>query len=278
MLKKGIILIATGHANYGKMAYNLLSTLKVADASIPVALIHDAAAIAHLREDERVRFDFLIELPASYSNGFGAKLHIDQLTPFAKTLYLDVDMLWISQRSPADLFAELNGVNFTIITEGDSDAPNMKYYFWADESEILKKYKLEWVPQTRSEVIYFEKGTKVFSKARELKPERKLLTIRKFGILIPDELYFNIAMGILNVRPHVMNWQPAYWSRLNGDRLPELRDIRKSFYLLSFGSNFIASALQRVYDNYMIATAHKLGIRWYKIQSKKMWAPSRLKM
>ena len=72
MLSKGIILIATGHANYGKMAYNLLNTLKAADASTQVALIHDMAAIAHLREDERKRFDFLIELPASYGNGFGA--------------------------------------------------------------------------------------------------------------------------------------------------------------------------------------------------------------
>jgi len=278
MIKAGIILISTGHPNYGKMAYNLLNTLKAADPSTAVALIHDNKAIAHLPETERRAFDVLIELPSVYGTGFSAKLHLDQLTPFEKTLYLDVDMLWISKRKPSELLAELNGVQFTIITEGDSDKPNLKYYFWADEKEILQNYKIEWVPQTRSEVMYFEKGTKVFEKARQLNPERKLLTIRKFGTLIPDELYFNIAMGILNIKPHVMNWQPAYWARLNGDRLPEVKDLRNGFYLLSFGSNFVSSTLQKVYDNFMIATSHNLRTRWYKIQSKKMWAPGRLKM
>lgn len=271
-------MIATGHANYGKMAYNLALTIKAND-STPVAVIHDTIGISHLRESERAVFDFTIELPKDFNTGFGAKLHLDQLTPFKKTLYLDADMLWISQRPAADLFTELEGIPFTIITEGDSDNPNLKYYFWADQEEIKKAYKIDWVPQTRSEVLYFEKGTKVFSKARELKPERKLMTIRKFTTLIPDELYLNIAMGILNIKPHIMNWQPGYWPRLHNDALPEIRTLRNTFYLLSFGSNFVSSGMQKMHDNLMTAICYRTRIPFrYKIQSKKQWAPGRLKM
>lgn len=277
MLKKGIILISTGHANYGKMAYNLAITIKGVE-SIPIAVVHDHTSLAHLNDKQKEVFDFMIEMPGAFAKGFGAKLHLDQVTPFDKTLYLDVDMLWLGLK-PSDLFKELDGVDFSIITEGTSDNPNNKYYFWADPKEIKEAYKVDKVLQTRSEVIYFEKGTKVFKKARELKPQLKLKTIRMFGEHIPDELYFNIATALLETKPHKEKWMPAYWSRLNNEIMPNLSVLFKEYYLLSFGSNAASPSMKRAYDNVMQVACNKLRMPYlFKLKSKKEWAPGRLKI
>lgn len=220
-------MIATGHAQYGNMAHNLACSIKYAE-NIPVALVHDEFSLSHLNDDQKAVFSELIPVPAEYRSGFGLKLHLDQLTPFDNTLFLDADMLWLGKK-PSELMADCAG-EFRIITEGDSDKPNPKYYFWADAADIKKQYGVDKIPQTRSEVIYFEKGCKVFKKARELKPESKLTTIRKFGEFIPDELYFNIAIGLLGLE--LNPFKPAYWSRLNNEVMPNLSVLYRDYFCL----------------------------------------------
>lgn len=277
MLKQGIILIATGHANYGNMAYNLALSIKSIE-DIPICVIYAGDGLGHLSQSQSNIFDHKIELPSEYREGFGVKLHLDQLTPFDKTLALDVDMLWLSRR-PSELFQSLSGSGFTIITEGNDDVPNPKYYFWADVKEIKSEYSVSRVWQTRSEVMYFEKGCKVFKKARSLNPEKKLKTIRKFGTWIPDELYFNISMAILGMNPHVEKWMPAYWARLHNEVMPNLGVLYKDFYLLSFGSNAASPVMKRAYDNVMTIVSRKLGTPYmFRLKSKKEWAPGRLKI
>lgn len=277
MLKKGIILIATGHANYGNMAYNLAMSIKACE-NIPVAVVYAGDGLGHLTESQCNIFDHRIELPESYREGFGVKLHLDQLTPFDCTLALDVDMLWLG-RSPSELLGELEGVPFTIITEGNDEAPNPKYYFWADCKEIQDQYSVSRVWQTRSEVMYFESGCKVFETARGIDPESKLSTLRKFGTWIPDELYFNIAMALLKVSPHVPKWAPAYWARLHNEIMPNLSVLYRDYYLLSFGSNAASPIMKRAYDNVMKVVCNKLRMPYvFKLKSKKEWAPGRLKI
>lgn len=275
MLTHGIILIATGHSGYGRMAYNLAVSIKAVE-DVQIAVVHEGVALSHLTDEQRKVFNYIIELPIDYRIGFGVKLHLDQLTPFDKTLYLDADMLWLG-RKPSELFTTLNGTSFTTITEGNSDAINHKYYFWANVEEIQKEYGVTKVYQIRSEVIYFEKGVKVFKKARELRPEKKLKTIRRFGELLPDELYFNIAVALLGIE--LTPFMPAYWSRLNGEVMPNLSVLFRDYYLLSFGSNIASPVMKRAYDNVMQVAANKLGLTYmFHLKSKKEWAPGRLKI
>ena len=275
---RGILLIATGHPYYGNMAYNLACSIKSVEPDTNIAVVHDDISLTHLTEEQRATFAHCIMLPENYRTGFGAKLHADQLTPFDKTLLLDVDMLWLGKK-PSELFTELNGVSFTIITEGNSDKPNNKYYFWAEPEEIKKEYSVPLVWQTRSEVLYFEKGCKVFKMARALKPEKKLKTIRMFGPWIPDELYFNIAMAVTETEPHTPNWMPAYWARLHGEVMPNIAVCYKDYFLLSFGSNAASPIMKRAYDNVMKVVCNKLRMPYmFKLKSKKEWAPERLKI
>ncbi len=273
-MRIGILLIATGHSNYGNMAYNLACSIRSVDPVIPIAVVWSERSLAHLTPQQQEIFTHKIQLPQLYRTGFGVKLHLDQLTPFDRTLCLDVDMLWLGKK-PQKLFDSLSG--FQIITEGCSDKPNKKYYFWAEPNEIKEMYQVERVMQCRSEVMYFEKGCKVFKTARELKPELKLKTIRKFGEWVPDELYFNIAMAKLGIYPEP--WMPAYWARLHNELMPNLSILYKDYFLLSFGSNAASPTMKRAYDNVMKVVCNKLRLPYiFKLKSKKEWAPGRLKI
>lgn len=70
MLKQGIILIATGHPYYGRMAYNLALTIKACE-EFPVALVHNDSAIKHLNDSQRGIFDMLIP---TTKEGINAKI------------------------------------------------------------------------------------------------------------------------------------------------------------------------------------------------------------
>ncbi len=265
-------MIATGHPYYGLMSYNLACSIKSVE-DIPIAVVWSDSSLSHLDENQLAIFDHKIELPEGYRTGFGVKLHLDELAPFGHTLALDVDMLWLG-RKPSELMDSCKG--FAIITEGDSDKPNPKYYFWAEPGEIKKVYGVDYIYQTRSEVIYFEKGCKVFEQARSVDIS-KLKTIRKFGEWIPDELYFNIAIAQLGLK--VDTFMPAYWARLHGEIMPNLSILYHEYYLLSFGSNAAGPIMKRAYDNVMRVVCNKLRLPYlFKLKSKKEWAPGRLKI
>lgn len=272
---RGIIIIATGHPFYGNLSYNLALSIKSVEPTMPIAIVWSDRSLSHLTMEQAGIFDYKIELPIHFRTGFGVKLHLDELTPFDNTLYLDADMLWLGKK-PSDLFDELAGTPFTCITEGTSDKPNKKYYFWADHKEIQDVYGVTLVYQTRSEVMYFE-HTNVFEQARSLHPELCLKTIRKFGTWIPDELYFNIAISQLDLE--LKPFMPAYWARLHNELMPNLSVLYKEYYLLSFGSNAASPIMKRAYDNVMRVVCNKLRLPYiFKLKSKKEWAPGRLKI
>jgi len=271
----GIVIIATNHPYYGRMAYNLAVTIKASE-NFPVTLLYQSPAINHLSTNQRGIFDELIEIPSEIPGGWGAKLYLDKLSPYHETLYLDADMLWLPYRKPSELFEELNPYEYTGITEGKTGDPNLAYYFWADESEIREKYKVESVYQWRSEVIYFKKETKLFNKARKINPTVALKSVKKFGTGIPDELYINIAAALLDIHPHRYKWTPAYWPRLFKDVIkPDL----SGYYLISFGSNWASTNMKKYYMTVLKSAANKLGVLpMFELTSKRSFMPERQKM
>lgn len=269
-----IAIIATSHPYYGRMAYNLALSIKAVE-NVPVQLFYRDPAIDHLTNDQRSIFDVMVPLPTQFREGYCTKLHLDELTQYQETLYLDADMLWLPYRKPSELYAELKGTGYTGITEGHNEEPNNAYYFWADPVEIMRTFDLDKIYQWRSEVIYFEKGTEVFAFARSLDVS-ELKTIKRFGGSVPDELYFNIACSMTDTHPHKYKWTPAYWPRLHKDVIPS--DLT-SYYLLSFGSNFASKGMKDMYKKIVAASAQKLGVRpMFELHSKRSFMTERQKM
>lgn len=278
---KGILMCATGHPYYGRMAYNNALSIKAVDKTFPVAVIHSERSLSHLSEMQRRVFDHFILLPGG--TGFGSKLHIDLLTPFAETLFLDADMAWMPKRGPDELFTELKDVEFTGITEGHTEDVSKKYYFWAGVVEIREKYKITGrIYQWRSEVLYFKQTKRVkemFELARKVHGNPDLKTLIKFGNQVPDELGINIACAHYDIHPHAYKWCPALWPRLHGNNGTNPMDMYNKYYLLSCGSNYATGDMKTLYNNILKAAAFKMKTQHlFPLMDKKSFIPDRQKM
>src|SRR5687767_9890096 len=117
MLKQetGILLLAIGHPYYGRMAYNLAISLKANDINTHITLVYTDSAITHINQRNMWVFDNKMPYPNT-DEPFGVKLKLYDLTPYERTIYIDVDALWVNKQSPAKLFEQLKGIPFTGIT------------------------------------------------------------------------------------------------------------------------------------------------------------------
>lgn len=278
--KRGILLVAIGHPIYGRYAYNLALTIKAVEPDMQICVVHNNKSMTHLSEQQRSIFDF--ERVDFTGGGFACKTDLAFLSPFEETLFFDADMAWLPRKKPSDLFEELKDIEYTSITEGSTDDPNGRYYFWADIQEIRDKYKIEGIIyQWRSEVIYFKKTDKVirlFDKAKEIYHNHGLSTAKKFGETVPDELAFNIACALQGVEPHVYKWCPSYWPRYHGNNL-SLESIYSKHYLLSCGSNYSTNDIKRVYDRVMRYAAQTMKTQYvFQLLNKKDLIPERAKI
>lgn len=279
MLDKGIVIIAMGHPYYGRYAFNLAVTLKAA-GECKIALVYNSSAISHLDQSQRGVFDYLIpaDLPANCS----AKLHAYRLSPFEKTLLLDADMVWLPVHQPEELFKELDGVEFTAITEGSTNNPSAHYFFWAEVEEIRQKYDIKGtIHQWRTEVMYFERSEKVenmFTDAIEIYKNHGLSKIKSFAEGIPDELAINIAAAKYEIDPHKPNWQPSYWPQMHQHRIPEPSTLYREYFLLSAGGNMNTDNTKKIYNNIVKAQSPKIGLSFaFGLQSKHNFLEERRK-
>lgn len=280
---KGIVIIATGAPFYGRMAYNLAVTIKAVE-DFPIAVLHSGAGLSHLSEKQKRIFDSTIEIDTT---SFASKLSLYDYSPFDHNLYVDADTAWLQKRKPSDLFKELEGVQFTSITEGyhdfdtGEDKTNLKYHYWCEPMHAKEKYNLSGkFYQWRSEVIYFQRGKvakKVFDDAKKIYA-RPRVSAKLFAGHIPDELAINIATCKNGVEPHQFRWSPSFWHRLHGEGVG-LPSINENYYLLSVGGNYASGVMKDCYNRLCMAAHRKLGLQYlFTLQSKKSVMTDRIKM
>lgn len=292
-IDKGILIFATRHTQYGRLAYNLALSIKAAEGEkIPVAVVYTEGSLKHLSEEQLQVFDYRILLPEGAPDVCGCKLWADLITPFEKTLLLDADMLWLPKRTPEDMFRELDGVEFTSVTEGyhiahapEGHQHNARYFFWADPVEIQNVYNLpegRRIYQYRSETMYFiltDAVKKFFDDARKAYFNPNLQTRKYYGAGVPDELAVNISAAVNDMHPHVQLWQPAYWHMLHNGGYGDVQAIYARYYLATFGSNMANNNSRDFYDKLMKAYCYRMGVRHiFPLQNKRDYIPERHKI
>lgn len=281
MLTKGFIIVACGAPFYGRMAYNLAVTIKAAE-DIPVTVLHNGGGLSHLTGVQLGIFDTIIEIE---TQSFGAKLSLLDHTPYDRTIYLDADTAWMPGKKPSDLFAELDGVSFTSITEGYYDLDEMKdygnpmYHFWCNPGEAKLNYELSGkFYQWRSEIMYFTKEAKPLFDLAKFIYDDPQVTVKQFAGKTPDELAINIAACKLGIEPHVYKWKPVFWHRLHGEG-KILQQIMPDYYILSAGGNFATPVMKTCYNNICKSAHRKLGLQYiFTLESKKSIMADRIKM
>ncbi len=276
-MQKGVLIIATGHHIYGRMAYNLAVTIKAKSNNLPIALIFQESAIKHLTPSHLEIFNILIKTEKKWNE---LKLTAYTHSPFEQTLLVDADLLWMKD-NVEQIFDELKKRSFTCVNEGyydidtDKDYSTPIYGFGGPTAqELAKAYKLKsgklW--KIRSELILFKKDKKaesIFTKSWEIYNDPKVNN-ETFAGVFPDEFAFDVALNICKYDCHIDKWQPTYWPNLYRFYIPELHKINKKYYAFSFGGNAATRNAKSIYDVIMQAACKKLGLQYtFKLQSKK---------
>lgn len=240
----GVVIVALFNPYYAFNAFTLAVSLKQHDKNLPIAIVCDSSSISQFNDEQRNIFDKLIDVKTEWTDGgkgydpYYCKLNLDLASPFKKTLYLDCDIVWSPRKSPIDLINSLNGVSFTSANRKRvSTEDGLIGNFWADIKDYKKHYGMTEIYDLSSEIMYFEKCTKVFQTAREVYKENKM-EVNKFGIGYPDEVFLSIAIEKEKIKLHECPFLPLYWQPHygNGARKHDANYVL-DFYGLSLGGN-----------------------------------------
>lgn len=286
-MKQGILLVATGHPYYGRMAYNLAATIKATGTIVPVAVIHDENALSHLNEQQLAMFNKRIKLRKKHKDICSLRMDLHKLTPFDQTMALDVDMLWFNT-DPMDLFSLLNDRDFTIVNEGykdldtGDDHTSRIYTYWSDLQAIIESHGVKGrFYQVRGEFLLFNKTDKVaqlYDTAKKILLEPKVKVDDWANGVVPDEFALNIALNLHGIEPHAPIWQPAIWPGRNRMPPPPLHIMNKQYHAISFGGNVLPAKMRELHDLIAKAAFAKLGLPFeFTIQPKRHYLTERLK-
>lgn len=268
---KGVLLIALGHAQYGKMAYTLANSIKHTCPQIPIHLVYTPSAVAHLNETQLGVFNTIAEAPHNsyHRNGnleyIKAKSWMYQLSPFDTTIFLDVDMIWLSKKSINELFDQLADVDYTIQNRDFVDLSdknlNPKYSQWANVCEIKEKYNFKKGKyySLHSEFVYFKKskGNKSFFGEWSKQYDNLKVKSITFANGIPDELPLAIATVIHEKYPHADKFLPIFWER--AEKPLQRSELIENYYGYSIGGNTLTDNQKKTYNDFAKFYAYKSG-------------------
>lgn len=289
-MNKGILLLACGHGNYGRMAAALAASIKAIE-NIPIALLWHGNGIKYLSDQEKGLFDKLIELEDKYVhnkdgsfNPIKARLFYYELTPFKETLAVDVDNVWLNRKKPSDVFNELSDVSFSIQNAGHTvcdDKADQHYSVWANIHDVISAYDLQGKKfyRTYGEWIYFKKdpaAKKLFFTAKKIflsKPKAEMRIENFIGQSITDELAFSIAMAQTEIYPHKDDYHPTTYyhvTSLAKNRFAQPYQLAEKYYTISMGGSVNAQYTIRNYNILVTAAYQKL-----KLQKPFQWVQKR---
>jgi hypothetical protein len=294
---RGVLLIAVGNPEYGRMAFNLLLSIRATEPDMAIALVHNHSSITHLNEQQQKLFTHLIECDASLLVHNNKPAYVKpkcwayDLTPFDQTLFLDADTLLMPERRLSQLMDQLADVDFTIKNTGryhiasNTHEGNEQYGYGGWENNNLPTlaalYGLEagifW--QVQGEVFWFKKSKaaeKIFHQAKKAWTHQKAFLKGGFGgQTMNDELAFIIALAYVDYSLHQRPWVPTYWWLLEKGQLNR-REVMDSFWLLSAGGNNVPEKIESFYNDIAKKAAFDTGARiWFKLKRKSTYLQER---
>ena len=245
---RGVTLIAIGGYGYLKWAVNQAASIKFHSPEIPIQLIvskelsHEAQSykvfdIFTLIEDEKWQDSEGRLFPAKLKTSFY------DLIAFDEAIYFDVDGITVKDITPLfeqkeDFVTDVQGVYD--LTQGAI----FNHLKWAKPDVIWFHFGLKAnakLPAINSSFLFIRKGAKVkaiFDLAHSLLMNNPLPTenhwynwgrLRDNKVSQPDELYFNVAMAMMDFIPA---HEVAVYFRMINDRTAPItiEEIKEKFY------------------------------------------------
>lgn len=296
-MDKGILLLALGNPQYGKMAANLAASIRFSDTKTPIHLVYSGNSISQISEEHKKLFNSFSECPAEYYTKNGkttylkAKTFAYDLSPFKTTILMDVDLVLFGESKMSELFDTLKNVDFTFQNRGHFDLSkpvvDEHYSMWCNIKQVKEAYNTTGRYYSfASEFIYFKKNEAnkaYFDLVKEVFDSPKVSgaiyangkkIADNFGGDIPDELAFSVASAIQGRYPHKENYVNIHW--FAADKKLSSSEIISQYYGLSIGGNNIPDHVMSKYSNICQFYSKKLGLPCsYKIQNKRQFLPER---
>ncbi|KKN74650.1 hypothetical protein LCGC14_0388520 [marine sediment metagenome] len=286
---RGIIILALGHAYWGRWAYNLAMSIKYTSPDAKITLLYAGDGKSQITD--LTLFDKVLKVNPKYYLTDGrteymkAKTALYSLSPYDETIYMDADVIWLNKKPVNQLFEDLKAVDFTMANRSwlslEEEWIGNEFGVWASPKYIKDyfKFKTGKFYNLSSEMIYFKKDKKVaklFADAFKLFDEPLELNMQ-FNLGMPDELPFTIAMIKNDMYPHQDNYKPFYWEaaqkpplRLEGAQLQQ-------FYAYSMGGHMAHPIMKKTYDNYVKFYCKKFSVMtpYLWIDKRNGWMPGR---
>jgi len=215
----GILTYALGHPQYARMALVMIATLKQAlrgvDVPIAVACERDGACWKQLEPYAAGNFT-LVECPhevythpeKGVFDAFWAKVNMNLVTPWERTLFLDADLAFWEHAKVAEYLKAVEGLPFDCHRYGiaavNPEVASDKHHWQANLVELAKYFGITDVrgyPDVNSSWFYFDRSALVcsmFEKARELFL-RFPVSHKQFAKSVPDELPLGTALYFTQV-------------------------------------------------------------------------------
>jgi hypothetical protein len=288
---RGIMLMALGNPQYGRMAANCAASIRMGNKKVPIHLVYTPGAVAHLSHAHKNLFTSMSTCPdeAISKNGkpnyIKAKTWAYDLSPFDETLMVDVDLLIFARTNLTQLMEQLSKVcDVTMQCRGFFDyetgkGDGGKYTHWCDAKEAQKAYGLTGkLYKLSSELMFFKKCNavaKVFETAKEVFDNPKLESSMKFAGDLPDELAFNLAFALCKQELPNGGRVFIYWPYLDGTNIA-WGEVLNKYYGYSAGGNSINGTALTRYNQMAKGQATALGLpHHFNLFPKKQWDKQR---
>lgn len=285
----GILIIATGNPYYGRMAFNLIASIKATE-TVPIALVYDAVAMKSIEGHDLLADVQMIRYEGA-EHALRLKTRLYDLTPFEKTLFIDADTIWLKKK-PSELFAELESVEFTIANHGFADMvtgkrlPGMNErnsMFWVEPEELKEAYRFESGKyySLSTEVIWFVKSDKNKNYFEWVKDtwDGPLVSPRAFAGTMPDEFAFSVAGILQDSYPHKDFWRPSFWAYVNSRNGYPDTEIWNNYYLYSAGGKVATARMRTFYNNRVRSVYKQMGLQHpFELRDKSKYIPERQKI
>jgi hypothetical protein len=299
--ERGVLLVALGHPNYGRLAANLALSIRAndpPDARIPIALAWADQALQGLSAQQVDLFDSLIECPqAHFHTPQGrhyprAKTCLNALSPFAHTLYLDVDTLVfppVAHQPQGRVWAVLDelvadGAALSFHNSGTAGVLRSGHVWGAPLADIWAAYGL--APGTplwemNSSLLYWRRCTETeawFDRAQTVMDHPRIHFTEWAGGM-PDELALEISLAQAALSPHQPDWHPLFFWDYGKAYGYDRQQIRAQHIGLTLAGNRLPPIARRLYNELIVPLAYAAhDPHPWKYQEKHRWLKERKRL
>ena len=199
--RQGYLTVALDFDRYVDMAVNLAFSIRHFDKTRPICLVHnDKVQIPQIAR--KVFTHFVCLAPREGYLGCMNKIRLDEVSPFAETMYVDADCLLVKD----DIDRHLRKME-TQYFSMTGDKRTSGRWNSLDIDDVRKQFSFPHVIQMNSGVFYFRKGketSRFFDRLRALyRDHRDVLSNIHQGRTgqYADEPFFGVAMAEFGLDP-----------------------------------------------------------------------------